>query len=308
MKVEYVAFSNLIIDDIVFPDGRTSWDTLGGGGLHALVGMRVWNASLGYAASVGPDLADKHREALNAFGVDVRGLAVRPGTKTARAWQLFEWDDYRTEIFRTDMSEFREQKIQLADLPADYLAAKGYHIQWGKVPELLELVGALRAANPDIKLVLEVSPTNFGEPEALWRELLPQIDLISPDEEESLGITGRSDPHEICATYIDWGVPLVALRMGARGSLVYAADGQRWELPAVPTEIVDVTGAGNSYCGGFTVALGEGLSPFEASLRAAVSASFALEQLGLPHWDDASLAAEAARRVTWARAHTTRLS
>ena len=308
MTVDYVTFSNLIIDDIVFPDGRTSMNVLGGGGLHALVGMRVWSGSLGYAAAVGPDLAEQHRQALNAFGVDVRGLAVRPDTKTARAWQLFEWDDYRTEIFRTSMADFRQNKVQLADLPADYRAAKGFHVQWGKLPEQIALVSALRASNPGIKLVLEVSPANFDEPEALWRQLLPQMDLISPDREESEAITGRSDPHDICATYIDWGVPLVALRMGASGSLVYAADGARWELPAVPTEIVDVTGAGNSYCGGFTVGLGDGLSPFDASLRAAVSASFALEQLGLPSWDDDWLAAEASRRVAWAREHTTMLS
>jgi len=64
--------------------------------------------------------------------------------------------------------------------------------------------------------------------------------------------------------------------------------------------LVDVTGAGNSYCGGFLTGLGDGLSPLESSLRAAVSASFALEQFGLPNWS-AAPTEEAQRRLAWAR-------
>ena len=76
--------------------------------------------------------------------------------------------------------------------------------------------------------------------------------------------------------------------------------GRSWKLPAVPTNIVDVTGAGNAYCGGFTVGLGEGLDPLEAALQSVVSASFAIEQIGIPCWDD-SQPTEAKKRVEWAR-------
>ena len=49
MKPDYVAYSGLIIDDIVLPDGRTYFNTLGGSGTHALVGMRIWSDRLGVA-------------------------------------------------------------------------------------------------------------------------------------------------------------------------------------------------------------------------------------------------------------------
>ena len=97
-----------------------------------------------------------------------------------------------------------------------------------------------------------------------------------------------------------WGAPLVAIRMGAKGSMVKASSGEGWLLPAVPTTIVDVTGAGNSYCAGFVTGLGDGLSSLEAALRGVVSASFALEQLGLPGWMERP-SAEAERRLSWAR-------
>ena len=300
MAIDYVAFSNLIIDDIVFPDGRSSMDVLGGAGIHALIGMRVWNDTLGYAASIGADLSEKHRHDLRAFGVDVAGLIVRDGYQTARAWQIFEYNDYRHEIFRTNMDNFDENKVQWAELPEAYRQAKGYHIQWGTLAESLELLTTIRAENPTATLVMEAILTNDLAAPAKWQQILPLLDLFAPDEEESAHITGESDPIQNCKTLIAWGAPLVAIRMGAAGSILMAKGGGCWQLPAVPTNIVDVTGAGNSYCGGFTVALGEGLEPLEAALRAVVSASFALEQLGTPTWGP-ELAAEAQRRVEWAR-------
>ena len=59
-----------------------------------------------------------------------------------------------------------------------------------------------------------------------------------------------------------------------------------------------MTGAGNAYCGGFLVGLGRGDQPAVAAARAAVSASFAIEQIGVPHFDVAKLA-EAERRLEW---------
>ena len=300
MTIDYIAFSNLIIDDIVFPDGRSSMDVTGGSGLHALVGMRVWSDSIGYAASIGADLDQPHLDGLTRFGVDVSGLVLRDGYATARAWQIFEEDDTRIEIFRTSPEDFDQQKVTAADLPASYRNAKGFHIQWGSMTETLELVRVLRANNPQVKLVLEATPDNSDEEKATFLKLLPNVALFAPDREEASEITGKSEPEELCDELLDWGAPMVAIRMGARGSMVKTASGEGWILPAVPTNIVDVTGAGNSYCGGFVTGLGDGLSPLDSALRAVVSASFALEQLGLPNWAERP-AAEAERRLTWAR-------
>lgn len=300
MTVDYVTFSNLIIDDIVFPDGRTFMNTLGGAGFHALIGMRVWNAHLGYAAAVGRDLDPKHRATLKRFGVDLRGLVLRNGYQTARAWQVFEPDERRIEVFRTSLEDFERYKIVKEDLPEVYRQARGFHLQWGTLAELEDLVLSLRDTNPGLVLVLEPTTENITESSSGFQRVLPHLSLFSPDLGEAEMIAGRTKPEEIFDTLFEWGVPLVALRMGERGSLVKKNTGEGWRLPAVPAPIVDVTGAGNSYCGGFLTGLGDGLSPLEASLRAAVSASFALQQFGLPDWQGSPIN-EANRRLAWAR-------
>ena len=300
MTVDYVTISNLIIDDIVFPDGQTSMNVLGGAGLHAVVGMRTWSESVGYAATVGSDLDENHVKALHAFGADVEGLILRDEYQTARAWQVFEQNGYRHEIFRTDLDTFNERKVQFEDLPESYLGSKGYHIQWGTLTEFGNLIGKLRTTNPNCQLVMEIVPTEPEDTISDWQQILSQLSLFAPDREEATGITGDTDTLRNCRTFIEWGAPLVSMRMGAEGSLLMERTGRCWKLPAVPTNIVDVTGAGNAYCGGFTVGLGEGLDPLEAALQAVVSASFALEQLGIPAWDD-SHQAEAKKRLEWAR-------
>jgi sugar/nucleoside kinase (ribokinase family) len=54
-------------------------------------------------------------------------------------------------------------------------------------------------------------------------------------------------------------------------------------VPSVPTDVVDVTGAGNAYCGGFLVGYLETDDIATAAMYGAVSASFAVEQFGIPH-------------------------
>ena len=298
---DYVAYSGLIIDDIVLPDGRTFFNTLGGSGTHALVGMRVWSDRLGYFAAVGSDFSRDHRVQLEQLGVDLRGLIERDGSPTARAWQLFEPEERRVEVFRTDIEDFYGHEAQFEEMPPDFLEARGYQLHFGTLAQTAELVEKLRAVNPTACLVWEPTPLQFTGTGDEFRAVLSRVDLVSPDLDEASQMTGQGTTEGMAETLLGWGVPVVALRMGARGSLVATAEGEVYTVPAVPTTVVDTTGAGDAYCGGFLVALGTGLDVPEAGARAAVSASFAIEQFGVPTIDEQAQV-DAERRLEWARA------
>lgn len=301
MKIDYVALGNIVIDDIVLYDGTTMMGMLGGASPHALVGARVWADGLGIVAMVGDDFADAQRVQLERLGIDLRGVVPRPQTPTARSWQLIEADSRRTEVFRTSLPNFLRDSAQFEHIPADYLQAKGIHLYWAPSPEEApDLLRRLRAVNPSMCLVWEPGFQWHRSRPGELTAAMPLADLVSPDDTMALAMTGQATVEAALATYLDWGARLVAIRMAAAGSLVGDAAGQRWRIPAVPTQVVDATGAGNAYCGGFMVGLAEGLSPLEAALRATVSASFALEQFGLaPLIERPTAAAQA--RLAWAR-------
>jgi ribokinase len=297
---DYVAYSGLIIDDIVLPDGRTHFNTLGGSGTHALIGMRIWSDYLGYFAAVGSDFSPEHREQLERLDIDLRGLIERDGYPTARAWQLFEPEERRVEVFRTDIEDFYRHEVRVEEMPPDYLEAQGYQLHFGTLTQTAELVEKLRAVNPTACLVWEPTPLQFTGTGDEFNAVLSRVNLVSPDLGEARQMTGQSTAEGMVETLLGWGVPVVALRMGARGSLVATAGGEVYTVPAVPTTVVDTTGAGDAYCGGFLVALGSGVDAAEAGARAAVSASFALEQFGVPIFDEQTQV-EAQRRLAWAR-------
>lgn len=94
------------------------------------------------------------------------------------------------------------------------------------------------------------------------------------------------------------GVRIILLRRGEAGAMVRdVASGETWQVPAVAdTRVVDVTGCGNAFNGGFLAAYrwGEGLAASAA--WGAVAAAFMAEARGVPSAPVAQLQAPAAAR------------
>jgi sugar/nucleoside kinase (ribokinase family) len=78
-----------------------------------------------------------------------------------------------------------------------------------------------------------------------------------------------------------YGCEYVVIKCGARGQLLYDTNSKRrWEIPAYPARLADVTGAGDAFCGGFTAGYCKNYDPLEGVLYGNVSASLKLEGSG----------------------------
>ena len=274
----FFSIGSVIIDDIVLPDGQTRMGVLGGGATHAAIGLRVWSDRVGVCAAIGRNFPESLRAEL-ASAFDLRGLLTRDAP-TPRAWQLFERDGRRAEVFRSDFDEFLAISPQPAELAAALAGAEGVHLECGAPEPFREWVRVLRAGG--CRRILWEPWDMFCRPEnlSLFAELAPLVDAISPNLHEARQLTGLSDPVAIAAALLRHGAKAVALRMGEAGSLVAAPNAAPTAVPAVAEKVVDVTGAGNAYCGGFLVGLAETSDLTQAGRYGAVAASFALEQFG----------------------------
>ncbi len=92
---------------------------------------------------------------------------------------------------------------------------------------------------------------------------------VTPNRDELAVLTDlptRTDRqvHKAAHSLHDRGVELVWVRLGERGSMLTTAD-ETIEIPAVPTVVEDVTGAGDSMLGAFVHVLLQGGSPEEAA-------------------------------------------
>ena len=300
-SVQFVSLSNVIIDDIVLWTGQTHMGALGGSGMHAVMGMRVWHDHpLGLVAYLGTDFPDSLLQDLNRLGVASSGLVVRKGVPTPRAWQLFEEDGQRTEIFRTSLSEFLDLRVDFHEMSEELKAARGYHFQWGKsIEDAVGMMRKIQAVNARAKFVFEPIDDFLHLSERAWRPLLERCEVFLPNWDEAHTMTNLSSPEAMAGVLQAWGANHVVIRMGAQGIWVQSRAGNKWRIPAIETDVVDVTGAGNAFCGGLLTGIVENGDILDASLRGLVSASFAIEQVGCPRTLD-SWPQDAARRYDWA--------
>ncbi len=278
----YISLSNVFIDDILFWDDKMFLNVLGGAGVHAMAGARVWTNSLGLLASIGEDFQQDHINILKDLDIDISMLKVMQ-KKTTRAWQIFQPDERRVEIFRDENNKVVQFDLTLFDLPEDYKWVKGCHIYFsGSYEAALKNIGLLRKLNPSIKIIMEPSIYQVHWSRDKFIEMLPEVDVFSPNLLEGEQITKEKDPKRINEVLLSWGAQLVALRMGSEGSMLGSKFSSSYQMiPAIKQNIVDVTGAGNAYLGGLLFGLCEGHSFLDSALMGAVSASFAMEQFGV---------------------------
>jgi len=274
---DFLAIGSVIIDDIVYPDGRTSMGVLGGGGTHTAYGMVLSGETPSLGAVVGRDLPENIRARFeNDF--DTSGL-IWVDHEQLRGWQIFEWNGKRSEIFRSEVSHpFLFEPY--ADNPhITYTSVTGLTVL--RDPQYIE---SWRNRFPMATLLWEPDRGYMmtGDYEGFLVGI-PYADIVSPNLLEAQTVYRIKDAVEIVRRMLADGVRVMALRMGEKGSIVaQQGSSTAYQIPAVAvSEIVDQTGAGNTYCGGFIVGWCRHHDLVTAGCYGAVAASFALETIGV---------------------------
>jgi len=100
---------------------------------------------------------------------------------------------------------------------------------------------------------------------------LRYVDYLIPNEHELYDLTGENDVLSASKQLVTEGVQNVAVTLGCEGYSFFNGVNEIRE-PALKTEVVDTTAAGDTFCGAFAVKLAEGENP-ENALRFANRAS-----------------------------------
>lgn len=282
----------VFIDDIVLPDGQTHMGQLGGGVTHALMGAAVWDERPGIVALIGHGLPV---EAVNRLEkhFDTRGL-VRTEHPQARAWQVFETDGTRRELYRSEPITPFIAGARPEHLPAAYRSARGCYLLQGFAG-----IAAWRAVVDGFVLWEPLQQSMVAGSHHLLAQTLrqAQIDLVSPNLAEARAVYGKLAPEELVCALVSDGARAAALRMGPEGSLVADADGSVFHVAAAPlAQVADQTGAGNAYCGGLLAGVVKEKPLQEAAAMGAVAASFCVESIGAINPDEV-VPAERDRRL-----------
>ena len=85
------------------------------------------------------------------------------------------------------------------------------------------------------------------------REWLALVDVVILNEEEAHFLSGKNNPVEAAAELLK-KTPLVVIKRGGNGALAQARGSGVVQIPAVETEVLDTTGAGDAFAAGFILA------------------------------------------------------
>lgn len=234
-------------------------------------------------AVVGGDWPADHHSILKSFsGVCLDGLESRTNSRTF-AWggKYFE-DVNRRETLFTEVGVLQEEPPRVPAAYADselvFLGNTHPSVQLGFIDQFpkRKLVVAdtmdlwIRTANPEL------------------RALLQRVDGLIVNDSEAAELTGVRNAISAGRKILDMGPKFVVVKKGEHGAILIHPEGSA-VIPAFPIDdanVVDPTGAGDSFAGGFMGYLArQGRFDF-ASLQIAMAygtvvASFSLEAFGL---------------------------
>jgi fructoselysine-6-P-deglycase FrlB-like protein len=258
--------------------------SIGGDCLYAALAARLWEPSIGVVTRRGDDFPADVWTRLQKLGLCLDGVVDIPGP-TIRNWVIYEADGQRHWVYRTPPERPAEVAVQSEDLPDAWLSPRSapvVHVAAMPLDAAERIVETLRRKAPNAVILLDTHEDYVrGYRDRLLR-LAAQVDVFLPSREELLDLVGYDDPaRAVQELWPQKGAPLVVAKMGKDGVLLWDRDRSKVvPVEATSARIVDETGAGDAFCGGFAAGIAQGLDPVEAARRGTVSAAFAVEGFG----------------------------
>jgi cytidine kinase len=284
-----LAVGTVAFDSIETPfEART--EVLGGSATHFAYAARLFGP-VEVVAVVGTDFPRPTLERFGALGIGTGGIEVAEG-RTFRWSGRYEADWNTRHTLDTQLNVFERFDPKI---PAAQRATRFLFLANAQPAVQLRALEQLRA--PELVVADTMNlwiDTRLGELE----ELLGRIHGLVLNEEEARMLTGRRNLFQAGRLLLEKGLRFVILKKGEHGAFLLGRD-VRFALPAYPVEdVVDPTGAGDSFAGGFMGSLAAAGRVDQAALRRAmlygtVTASFCVEGFsveGLEPVDRARLA------------------
>lgn len=230
-------------------------------------------------AVVGEDFPVEHTEFLAGRGISLEGLEKKSG-RTFRWTGRYSPDLSLRTTLDTQLNVFADFR---PSLPTAFRSAEFLFL--GNIHPTLQLEVLGQVTKPRL---VAMDTMNFwieGQLEAL-KKVLSKIDLLVINDEEARQLSGEHNLPKAAHAIRALGPKTVIVKRGDSGALLFHEQGI-FAAPAFPLErVVDPTGAGDTFAGGFMGSLAKSgdLSP-EAVRRAmfygSVMASFCVEDFSL---------------------------
>ena len=273
-----VVVGSVALDTVETPTERRE-NLLGGSGAYFSYAASYFTP-VRLLSVVGEDWPDEHTELLKSRKIDTAGLQVIPGAKTFR-WSgkyLQNMNDRETlDVQLNVMTQFDPV------LPEEYTRCKFLFL--ANDPPALQLKVLRQCPGATLTMADTMDLWINNERDALM-ELLRQVDGMVLNDSEAKLLTGDDNMVRAGHRVRELGPRFVVIKKGEHGAMFFSKH-ETYVLPAFPTaDVIDPTGAGDSFAGGMMGYLAEQGNFEPKTLKRAmaygtVAASFTVEDFSL---------------------------
>jgi sugar/nucleoside kinase (ribokinase family) len=256
---------SVALDDVETPFG-TRKDALGGAAVYFALAASYFTP-VQLVGVVGTDFPRDHVELLSARGIDLEGLVTVEG-ETFRWGGRYGYDLNARDTLFTDLNVFANFDPTIPErfreTPHVFLANIAPSLQL----KVLDQVSAPRIVGLDtMNYWIERTPEDLGK-------VLSRIQILLINDSETRELAREPNLRKAALAILEMGPRLIVVKKGEHGAVTFARD-VLFAVPGLPLDtVVDPTGAGDAFAGGFLgyLAATEDLSP-EGLRRATIYGS-----------------------------------
>lgn len=254
----------------------------GGSAANTMTGIASFGGKAGYIGKVADDaLGARFREEFRAAGVafDTPARSAPPGT--ARSIIAVTPDGHRSMNTYLGASTLLNPEDIDAELirAGETLFLEGYLFDRDEAKAaFVHAAEIARAAGRKVALTLSDKFCVDRHRVSFAHLVAGHVDILFANEAEILALYEQDDLSTAAAA-AKRACPIVAITRSAAGSLI-VTDGETITVPAVPTNVVDSTGAGDQYAAGFLFGYARGRPLAECGALASLAAAEVISHVG----------------------------
>ncbi len=253
-------------------------DILGGSVSYACAAASFF-ATTGMVGVAGTDFPDEYMDAYRHFGIDLDGLTLSEG-ETFRWSGVYEDDMNNRRTLSTCLNVFADF---MPELPALYRQAP--YVLLGNISPELQMHVLSQMKSPKF-VIADTMDLWINIADDSLQNVIRNVNMLTLNDGEARLLTQEQNLKGCARQILEMGPDYVVIKKGEHGALLATRNGF-YIIPAYPVDdVVDPTGAGDSFAGGFMGYLSQqerinDETVCEALLRGSVVASFGVEAFSL---------------------------
>tara|TARA_B110001450_G_scaffold255872_2_gene284561 strand:- start:603 stop:1484 length:882 start_codon:yes stop_codon:yes gene_type:complete len=269
---EVLILGSIALDTIETKFGKKE-DLLGGSATYATIGAGFYGSPIPIGI-VGDDFPEKGDEIFNNFSSNLDNIEKKHGKTFSWGGKYHNNGDDRDTLF-TDLGVFEsfEPVLHSKNVKASWVFLANIHPS-------LQLSVLNQCKN---------NPTVITDTMNLWidttlqelKKIIKRTDILLINESELSLLTKNENIQESSKQILSMGPQKIVVKLGSKGARCISKN-EDISVGVYPVkDVVDPTGAGDVFGGGFVSGLINKLSTSESMLRGSALASFCIEEFGV---------------------------